>query len=183
MSRAIVICLLTASLAVSVDCSAQAPKVIANKLYAQWDQATASNDLSRMLGFVDSSYIDTDQRGNRAAYAEWRKKLEQALPLLRRVSAKTTVEDVQLEGNRMVVYTKSEMHFEFHEQSYGWVPEIYEGSGEDTWERKSGQWKLVRGTTFRAVRQADPNWAAREKRSLDDARDIINCSGGCPYPH
>lgn len=185
MSRARVktICMLATMLAVTVACSAQVPKVISQKLYDQLDQAIANNDLSRLLGFYDSSFISSDQRGNRLAYAEWRRKIEKALPLFRRIDPRTTAEDVQVEGNRMVVYYKSEWSFEFHDQRYGWIPEISKETGEDTWERKGGQWKLVRETVFRVERQVDPTWAAREKQSLDDARAIINCSGGCPYPH
>jgi ketosteroid isomerase-like protein len=161
MSRATIIGILATMLALSVSCFAQAPKVIAQKLYDQLDQANANQDLNRVLGFYDSSYVGTDAQGKRRqAFAEFRRQLEQNLPLFRRMNPSTTAEDVQLEAGRMVVNYKSEWHFEFLLKPNCWVPEISNGSGSDTWEKKGGQWKLVRETVFRADTQIDPNWAA-----------------------
>ena len=77
---------------------------------------------------------------------------------------KTTVENVQLEAGRMVVYTELEEKFEYHEDTLGWwMPWTYKGSGELTWERKGGQWKLVRAV-YGADAQVDPKWEeARHK--------------------
>jgi hypothetical protein len=177
------ICVLATTLAVSVNsCYAQAPRVIAQKLYDQLDQALANHDLNRELGFYDSSYVETDVQGKHMAFAEWRRQEEQYFPLFRNINPSTTVEDVQLEAGRMVVYVKSEWHFEYHDQRYGWVPKIFNGTAEDTWERKGGQWKLVQTHNLRAKMQVDPKWLELQKQSLDDARAIINCSGGCPPP-
>jgi hypothetical protein len=46
----------------------------------------------------------------------------------------------------MVVYYKTEVRFEFHHQRVGWMPMTYKETGESTWEKKDGHWKLVRGT-------------------------------------
>ena len=160
MSRGMMICVLATSFAVSVGCSAQAPRVIAQKLADQFDQANANHDLYKVLGFYDSSVIGTDERGKREALAEMRKRLEEGLPHYRHIRATTVVQDVQLEAGRMVVYSKSEMHFEFLRKHNCWVPEIFNGSGSETWERKGDQWKIVRWTSFREDTQIDPNWAS-----------------------
>jgi len=186
MSRTMMICMFATTIAVSVACPAQTPRVIAQKLYDQLDQSYANHDLNRVLGFYDSSFVDTDAQGKRVAFAVWQRQEEQIFPLFRNINPNTTVESVQLEAGRMVVYVKSEWHFEFHDQRDGWVPKIFNGTAEDTWERKGGQWKLVRGHTLRAKTQVDPKWEAEKnamrQRAIDDARDIIRCSGGCPPP-
>lgn len=161
MSRVKMMCMLATMLALGIGCLAQAPRTIAQKLYDQLDQANANQDLDRLLGFYDSSYVGTDAQGKRRqAFAEFRRQLEQNRPLFRRINPSTTVQDVQFEAGRMVVNYKSEWHFEFLLKPNCWVPEISNGSGSDTWDRKGGQWKLVRETVFRGNTQIDPNWAA-----------------------
>ena len=183
MSRAMMICILATSLAVGAGCSAQTPRltprVLAQKLYDQLDQANAKHDLNQVLGFYDSSYVSTDQRGKREAYAEWRRGMEQAFPLFRHVNPKTTVKDVQLEAGRMVVYTKSEWHFELYDQRNGWGPEIFIGKDEDTWEKKGGQWKLVRETSLHEDFPLHPKWndASREKVNACLAREASRAPG------
>jgi hypothetical protein len=143
------------------------------------NQSIANNDLSGQLGFYDSSFIKTDQRGHRTGFAEFRKQLEQALHNFRRVHPSTTVEDVRLEGDRMVVTYKDEWNFEFREQRYGWVPEIYKGSGQDTWERKGGQWKIVASTTFRAERHYDPVWVQTQLDAYRKSGEICLTDKPC----
>src|SRR5215471_16360585 len=181
MSHAKMICVLATMLALSVGCTAQAPRVIAQKLYDQLDQAIAKNDLSGQLGFHDSSFINIDQRGKRTGFTEWRKQLEHALPNFRRIHPSTTVGDVRLEGDRMVVTYKDLWYFEFHEQRDGWVPEIYKGSGEDTWKRKGGQWKIVASTTFQAERQFDPVWVELQKSAYRKAGEICLTEKPCDH--
>ena len=53
MSRVKMMCVLAAMLALSVVSLAQSPKVIAEKLCAQFDQAWANHDLNQLLGFFD----------------------------------------------------------------------------------------------------------------------------------
>jgi len=70
----------------------------------------------------------------------------------------------------MVVHYESEMRYEFNDQrdGYGWVPEIYKPTGEETWERKFGKWKLVQSTISRIEVQVDPKWQAeRIERDLN----------------
>jgi ketosteroid isomerase-like protein len=173
MSRLKMMCLLATMLALSAGCFAQSPRMIAQKLADQYDQAYANQDLNRVLGFYDSSYVLTDSQGKRWAFAEWRKDLEQPLAVYRHIHMNTTAEDVQLEGGRMVVYAKSESHFEFHDKSGGWVPMISKGTVETTWERKSDQWKMVRTTSIHYDVQVDPEYVKFQN-------DMIRCIGGCP---
>jgi hypothetical protein len=167
--------MLAAMLALSVSCSAQAPRVIAQKLCDQYDQANASHDLNRVLGFYDSNFVSTDQRGKRVTFAEFRKQLEQGFAVLRRMNPSTVVQDVQLEAGRMVVYYKSEMRYELHSQRSGWVPQIYKETGETTWERKGDQWKIVQSTTFRADAQVDPSWLEEQKKDWESAQRVVEC--------
>jgi len=181
MSRVKMMCMFATMLALSIVCSAQAAKAVAQKLCDQLNQSIANKDLSGQLGFYDSSFIKTDQRGKRTGFAEFRKQTEQALPNFRRIHPSTTVENVRLEGDRMVVTYKDEWYFEFHEQRDGWVPEIYKGSGEDTWERKGGQWKMVASTTFRAERQFDPVWVELQKSAYRKAGEICLTEKPCDH--
>jgi ketosteroid isomerase-like protein len=169
------ICMLATMLALSVGCSAQAPRVIAQKLYDQWDQAYANRDLNHLLGFYDSGYVSTDVRGKRLAFAEFRKELEHEFAVYKRMNPRTTVEDVQLKAGRMVVCYKNEMRFEFHDRRLGWVPEVYKATGETTWERKGDQWKMIRSTTLRADAQVDPRWLEENKKDWETTQRVIEC--------
>jgi hypothetical protein len=166
------ICMFATTLGVSVA-AAQAPRVIARKLCDQLDQADADQDLNGVLGFYDSSYVGTDPHGKRVAFSELRKQLEQHYAKVRRMHPSTIVEDVHLGVDRMVVYTKTEAHYEFYDRRLGWVPMIYNASGEATWASRGGHWRLVRGTTYHLDVQTDPEW-------LKQKRALINCMGGCP---
>jgi hypothetical protein len=182
MSRATTIIMAVTMLTLSIACSAQAPNVVAEKLYDQLDQAFANHDLNQLLAFLDpSTLVAIDVRGKRSAFGEYRKQMEQWFAQARNINANTVVKDVQLEDGRMVVYLKSETRFEFHDQRQGWVPQISTSSAEETWERKGGQWKVVLSKTLRGDTRVDPEWLAEKarlfQRSIDDARNIINNAG------
>ena len=117
-----------------------------------FDQAHANHDLNKVLGFYDSSFVGTDERVKRMAFVELHKQLEQGFAVFRYMNPSTTVEDVQSQAGRMVVYWKTESHYEFNDQRgcRCWQPQIYKATGETTWERKGDQWKVVRSTTLRA---------------------------------
>ena len=149
--------MLTTMLGLAVGSFAQAPRTIAEKLCDQLAQAEVNRDLNRTLSFYDSSYVGTDVRGKRVAFAEFRRLLEQNFPLSRNVHKNTTVKDVQLQAGRMVVYWKTESNYQYFYQR-NWTPMISTGSGETTWENKGGQWKIVETTTFRWENQIDPEW-------------------------
>ena len=134
------------------------------------DQANADRDLNRVLGFFDSSYVDTDWRGNRLGFAEFREQVEQNFPHYRRMSPSTTVEDVQLQAGRMVVSYKTESHFQFNVQRNGWTPMISKATGETTWEKKGDQWKIIRRTTLRYDVQVDPQWAQAQMEIIMNTR-------------
>src|SRR5215475_3440775 len=104
MSRAKMICMLATVLALSVGSYAQAPNVIAQKLCARLDQANANHDLNQVLGFFDSGYVLTNERGKREAFADVSKRWEREFHQLRHMNPTTTVEDVHLDAGRMVVY-------------------------------------------------------------------------------
>lgn len=189
MSRARVrmSCALATVLVLSVGCSAQPPRVIAEKLCARLDQAYANHDLNQVLTFIDSSFVLTNERGKREAFTDVRKRLAQDFPQLKSMNQSTTVQDVQLEAGRMVVNYKVESHFEFKTQSFGWAPEIHKETGEATWEKKGGEWKLVRETVFRADTQFDPKWVELKQQEINDFKDLIKCADhqhtpgdGCP---
>ena len=160
MSRAKMICMLSTMLAFSVGCFAQAPRVIAQKLYDQLGQAHANQNLNRVLGFYDPSYVGIDAQGKRSGFAELRKETEQGFAVFRHLNPSIIAEDVQLEAGRMVVYWKSDWRYEFYDKRYCgcWEPHIYNATGEDTWERKDGEWKVVRTTAVRSHDQVDPKW-------------------------
>jgi hypothetical protein len=167
MFRTTTIYTLATMLALSVGCFAQPPKIIAQKLADQLDQAGADRDVNRSFSFYDPSFVSSDQKGNRWTVAELRKQVEQNSAQYRYWKPRTTVEDAQLEAGRMVVYYKTEVHYQFHHQRAGWMGMIYNESGETTWEKKGGQWKMVRNTVFRSDAQGDPVW-------LQQQRDLIN---------
>jgi hypothetical protein len=170
MSLAKMICILATMLALSVGCFAQAPRVIAQKLYDQLGQANANQNLNQVLGFYDSSYVSTDVQGKRAGFAELRKEKEQGFAVFRHMNPSTIVEAAQLGAGRMVVYYKTETHYEFNDQRYCrcWAPQIYTATGEDTWERKGGEWKLVQSKVFRADTQVDARWAEEQKAIINN---------------
>jgi len=70
----------------------------------------------------------------------------------------------------MVVYAKSESHFEFHDKSSGWVPMISKSSGESTWERKGDQWKIVRTTYLHYDVQVDPEYVKQQMEIINNTR-------------
>lgn len=181
MSRVKTMCLLATLLALSVSCSAQSPRVMAEKLYDQLNQAFANHDLNQMLSFFDSSFVSTDARGKRVEFTEFRKNWEQAFAKIRHMNPSTTVKDVQLEAGRMVVYSKTEMHYELRTPGKGWVPQIIASSGEETWARRGGEWKLVRGRIFRTVLQVDPKWEEENSKDWDMARRVIECCDNRPH--
>jgi hypothetical protein len=187
MSRAIMNCAVATVLTLSFStCSAQAPNLTAQRLCDQVDQSVANHDLKQMLGFYDSTYVFIDERGNRVAFAKFRKQLEEWFPRARNISQSTRVQDVKLEAGRMVVYVKSEMHDELQDQRLGWAPQIVKVSGEDTWERKGGQWKLVLSKVLRTDMGFDPEWAASQKgqKAIQDLVDVcewnvVRCNASC----
>jgi len=202
MSRAIIRCALATVLTLSVSaCSWQAPNVTAQnvtaqnvtaqnvtaqKLYDQMDQSVARHDLNQMLSFYDSTYVFINERGKRVGFAESRKQLEQWFPRARNINSSTRIENVKLEAGRMVVYVKGEMHYELHDQNLGWVPQIVKVSGEDTWESKGGQWKLVLAKLLRIDMIADPEWMASQKgqKSIQNLVDtcqwnVVPCNSSC----
>jgi len=186
-ARVKMICMLTTLFALSVGCSAQPPRMIAEKLCARLDQAYANHDMNQVLRLIDSSFVLTTERGKREAFADVRKQLEQDSPRFRNMNRSTTVQDVRLDAGRMVVHYKVESHFEFNTQTYGWAPEIYKETGEGTWEKKGGEWKLVRVTVFHADTQFDPQWVELKEQEIKDFREIVRCADhrhtpgdGCP---
>jgi len=197
MSRSILRCALATVLTLSVSaCSGQAPNVTAQnaqapnataqKLYDQVDQSTDSHDLKQMLGFYDSTYVYIDERGKRVAFAELRRGLEQWLSRARNINSSTRVQDVKLQADRMVVYFKGELHQELHDQNLGWVPQTVKVSGEDTWERKGGQWKLVLSKASRVDTVVDPEWMASQngQKTVQDLVDtcqwnVVPCNTSC----
>jgi len=98
MSRITIISMLAAMLAVSLGCSTQPPRVIAQKLYAQRDQAYANQDVSQVLGFVDSSFVGTDDLGKRMTFEELRSKLEQWFAEVRRMKLENNVTGCKVRG-------------------------------------------------------------------------------------
>ena len=178
-------CLLATLLAFSVVCSAQAPKVIAQELCDRLNQANADRDLNRVFGFYDSSFVSTDEQGKSESFAEMRKRWEQEFPLFRNMSQSTTVQDVQLEAGRMVVNYKMEMSYELRSQRDGWIPYTYKETGEATWEKKAGQWKMVGATTFRAETQRDPMSVESVEEDIKDfeaAQRVAECCDS-RHPH
>jgi hypothetical protein len=189
------ICLLAATVglgvgyslqAPSVGISAQAPRVVAQRLEDQVDQSYANHDLNQVLGFFDSSYVLTDERGKRQTFVEFRKELEKTFSRVRKMNSGTVVDDVQSEAGRMVVHWKGEMRYEANYEAdnvhYGWVPMISKESGEDTWERKGGQWKLVRQTIDRADKQFDPSWV-KARADMEKAREKARADIASGWAH
>jgi ketosteroid isomerase-like protein len=163
-----------------------APNATAQKLYDQADQATNSQDLNKMLSFYDSTYVFIDQRGHRVGFAESRKQLEQWLSRTRNINSSTKIQDVKLQADRMVVSLQGELHDELHDERLGWVPQIVKVSGEDTWERKGGQWKLVLSKVSHVDTVVDPAWRASQKgqKSIQDLVDacqwnVLPCNTSC----
>ena len=150
--------------------SGHSTRVIAQKLYDQLGQANANQNLNQVLGFYDSSYVGTDAQGKRSGFAELRKETEQGFAAFRHMNPRIIVEDAQLKAGRMVVQYKTETHYEFNDQRYCrcWQPHIYRATGEDTWEKKASEWKLVRSTSFSAHDQVDPKWAAEQKAIINN---------------
>jgi hypothetical protein len=99
------------------------------------------------------------------------------LSLERNINPTTAVKDVQLDAGRMVVNWKFEAHYEYYHPRNGWVPQIYKSTGESTWERKGGQWKLVAETTFRGDAQVDPVWLEHVRRKAQDRIDAAEAAG------
>jgi hypothetical protein len=165
-----IIAMLATMLALSVGCSTQPPEEIAESLCAQVDQAYANQNVNQVLGFYDSSYVKIDHLGKRMTFEELRKFTEWEFAFVRNMNLRTTVEGVQLEGGRMVVYYEREMHFEFNDQRNGdgWVSQTDKSTGEETWERKSGKWKLIRSTiSSRDVEVVPKRQAERIERDLN----------------
>jgi hypothetical protein len=177
MFRAKMMGMLATVLAVSLGCFAQAPRVVAEKLCAQWDQAWANHDLDQVIDFIDSSFVNIDERGKHADFVEFRRQVARNLSLSRNLNQSTTVEHVRFEAGRMVVNWKFESHYEYYDQRNGWLPTIYKSTGESTWEKKGGQWKLVEGTTFRRDAQVDPAWLEHVRRKAQDRIDAAHAAG------
>lgn len=92
------------TMALSMVCSAQAPNIIAEKLYDQYDQAFANHDLKQLLSMYDSGFTLIDLKGQHTGFAEFSKKQTQSFsdPQLRNFTSKTTVKDAQLKDGRLV---------------------------------------------------------------------------------
>src|SRR5215472_1328813 len=116
--------MLATVLALSVGCSAQAPKVIAQKLCDRLDQSWANHDLNHVFVFYDSSFVIIDKQGKSETLAEMRKGWEQAFPRFRNMKPSTTVQDVRFEADRMVVSYKHGSHYEYNYQNQS-IPQIY----------------------------------------------------------
>lgn len=139
---------------------AQSPKIAAEKLLDQYDQAWANHDVNQLLDFYDSSFVYVDVKGERTDYATFRKKATEIFnsKQLRNFKRKTTIKDLQTQAGKMVIYYEEDSRYESVEKNLGWAPLIVSGSGEATWQRTANRWKLVYVKELRQDRQIDPKW-------------------------
>jgi ketosteroid isomerase-like protein len=183
MSRAAMICLFSAILLMTCACSARAdqpPNVIAAKLYDQVDQAWINRDANQLLTLYDpDSFVSIDEHGTRRTFAQVRGDFQEFFGHLRNVHANSVVKDAQLQAGRLVVYIKSETHFEFHAKDGKSAAEIRNLSAEETWAQKGGQWKLVQAKTLKSEMILDPEWVAAQRKMIEDLRPCVYSSHGC----
>jgi len=187
ISLAATVCILTSACSArsdQVSCTRdaptdQAPNVIAEKLYDQVDQSWINRDANQLLSLSDpASFVSIDEHGNRHTFAETRTGLEELFGKLRNVHADSAIKDAQMHGGRLVVYVKTETHFEYQGQN-GWAAEIQTWSGEGSWEQKGGQWKLVEGKTLKSEVILDPDWVAAQRRLIENTRPCVYSPHGC----
>lgn len=193
MSRAAMIFLAAATLILTCACSAHAdqpncacparadlaPKVIAEKLYDQLDQSWINRDANQLTSLADpASFVSIDEHGNRHTFADARKDYQEFFGKLRNVHANSAIKDAQIQGSRLVVYVTTENHFEFQGPK-GWGSEIRTWSGEESWEQKGGQWKLVQSKTLKSQMMLDPEWVAIQRRLIEDNRPCVYSPHGC----
>lgn len=164
-----------AAIAFSLLCNAQSPAVVADKLYAEFDQTLANHDLNRLLSFFDPSCTSTDEKGKQMPFAEQRKQMTDTFnnAQIKNFNGLHRIKQVRLEGGHMIVDYESELHFQYQDQKAGWEPVIQMTSGEETWQKKGDQWKLVAIHVLRSNMGVDPQYAAQRQQELRKRLDAI----------
>ena len=163
---------------------AQTPTIVAQILYDQYDQSFSNHDVKQLLDFYDPSFTLVDVKGKRIGFAEYRKQETDTFnnAQLRNFKKKTTIKDVQLQRSQLVVYYEAEMHFEYQDQKSGWESLIQTSSGETTWQRTGGRWKLVMGHVLRTNLGLDPQWAAMRRQQLENSLKAVDRASSVLVP-
>jgi hypothetical protein len=143
-------------------------------LYDQAAQAISDHDVKKLLSFMDPNIEFIGTNSKRTDLEKYKFNVNKAFKNTRNNNIVFDIKDMHIDSGKATVYLHVSYHFEYYEKTAKeWIPVITKNTVDETWEKKSNAWKLVRSKTLIHKEAVDPKWLAMKKKLMYDTGKLL----------
>ena len=139
-------------------------------LYDRFSQAVSDRDVNKMWSFMDPEVEFIDTNSKHKTLEKYKSDIDKTFKDTRNNNIVFDLKDIQVADQKASIYLDAIYRYEYYDKkAKDWVPVIITNTVDETWEKKSNVWKLVRSKQLRHQEAIDPQWIAEKQKRLDEA--------------